>query len=94
MWNGCPAICEGRGVFLFSRLFEVHAFVVAFAAEEFLGCSVFDDAAVVEDEDLVDVADGGQAVGDDDGGAVLHEFAEAFDDKFFVFDVEGAGGFV
>ena len=38
--------------------------------EEFLMRSLLDDPAFGEDEDTVGVADGGEAVGDDEGGAV------------------------
>jgi hypothetical protein len=56
--------------------------------------AAFDDATVFDDEDLVGLADGGEAVGDDEGGASLHEEVEAGLDEGFGFGVEGAGGFV
>ena len=83
-----PAGCQR------SRLLQVHAGVVAFALQKFVGFALFDEAAVVEDENPIDIANGGQAVGDDKGGAAAHQFAEAGQDEFFVFDVEGAGRFV
>ena len=47
-----------------------------------------------DDEDLVGAADGREAVGDDEGGAALHEEVEAVLDHGFGLGVEGAGGFV
>lgn len=54
----------------------------------------FGQAALVEDQDAVGVADGGQAVGDDDGGAALHEFFDGGLDELFGFGVDAAGGLV
>jgi hypothetical protein len=53
--------------------------VVVAAAElvEGLVGSSFDDVALLDDEDLVGAANGGEAVGDDEGGPALHEVAEA-----------------
>ena len=42
------------------------------AGKEFFGFALFDQAALVEDEDVIDVANGGEAVGDDEGGAPGH----------------------
>ncbi len=50
--------------------------------------------SLLDDEDLVGAADGGEAVGDDEGGAALHEVVQAVLDEGFGFGVEGAGGFV
>ena len=35
--------------------------------------ALLDDASVVEDDDLVGITDGGEAMGDDKGGAPLHD---------------------
>ena len=56
--------------------------------------AAFDDVAVVEYDDLVGVANGREAVGDDDAGASLHEFGEGLLDGLLAFGVEGGGGFV
>jgi hypothetical protein len=48
----------------------------------------------LHDMDHGGVADGGEAVGDDDGGAALHEAVEGLLDVLFGFAVEGGGGFV
>ena len=39
--------------------------------------ALLDDAPVVEDDDLVGITDGGEAVGDDKGGAPLHDGVHA-----------------
>ena len=53
-----------------------------------------DDAAVVHDDDAVGGADGGQAVGDDDRGAVFHQPLERVLDQPLAFGVERGGRFV
>jgi len=53
-----------------------------------------DDSSFVEDADEVGVFDGGEAVGDDDGGTVAHQFFEGVLDESFRFGIEGGGGFV
>lgn len=39
--------------------------------------ALLDDVTVVEDDDLVGITDGTQTVGDDEGGAPLHEGVHA-----------------
>ena len=56
--------------------------------------ALFDDATVAEDDDAVEAGDGGEAVGDDDGSATLHEVGEGVLDVGFGLGVEGGGGFV
>lgn len=52
------------------------------------------DAAFFEHDDLVGVADGAQAVGDDEARPAFHEAVEAGLDEAFGLAVEVAGGFV
>jgi hypothetical protein len=54
----------------------------------------FHQPALVEDVDVVDVADGGQAVRDDDDGGLALEGVDAALDEALGFGVEGAGGLV
>ena len=56
--------------------------------------ALLDDAAFLEHVDAVGVLDGGEAVGDDEGGAVGHEVVEGVLDLPLGFGVHGGGGFV
>ena len=56
--------------------------------------ALFDKLAFGDDEDLIGVADGREAVGDDEGGAACHEAFEGFVDEALGFAVEGGSGFV
>ena len=56
--------------------------------------AALDDAAGFDDEDLIGAADGGEAVGDDEGGAAAHQVRKAFLNEGFGFGVEAGGGFV
>ena len=56
--------------------------------------AAFDDLARFQDIDPVGFAHGGEAVGDDDGGAALAEFIERFLHACFGIGVQRAGGFV
>ena len=52
------------------------------------------DASFVEHANLVGVLDGGEAVGDGDGGARLHQALEGFLHEAFALGVECRSGFV
>ena len=56
--------------------------------------AALDDSPLLDDEDLVGAADGGETVGDDEGGAALHQLRQAGLDHGFRLGVERAGGFV
>ncbi len=62
--------------------------------EEFVVAALLDDSALLEDDDLVGVADGAEAVGDDEAGSSAPQFGEGGLDEGFTFCVEVAGGFV
>ena len=68
--------------------------VVAAQGEEFLVRAALDDAAFVQDDDLVGVLDGAEAVGDGDGGAAGHELLEGLLDAALGLGVERGGGLV
>ncbi|MCE0444558.1 hypothetical protein LT493_01740 [Streptomyces tricolor] len=53
--------------------------------------AAFGDASGLQDHDLVGVADGGQAMGDGDGGAVGREGVDGVLDGGLRAGVEGAG---
>ena len=46
-------------------------------SDEFVVVSFLDDAAIFEDINTIGILNGGQSVGDNDGGAVLHQFVES-----------------
>ena len=52
------------------------------------------DAAVVDHDDAVGVAHGREAVGDDEGGASVHQVGEGLLDEVLALRVEGGGGLV
>ena len=54
----------------------------------------FHDAALVEHIQRVGIGDGGEAMGDDDGGAILHQAIERFLHLPLAFGVERAGRFI
>ena len=68
--------------------------VAATEGEEFVVASAFNDPAVFEDEDLVGVADRGEAVSDDEAGALDHEAVEGFLDEAFRLGIDAGGGFI
>jgi hypothetical protein len=55
---------------------------------------LFDDLSLFEYADGVGVADGGESVGDDEGGASFQEAVHVAFDCAFGFAVQGAGRFV
>src|SRR2546430_1624026 len=62
--------------------------VVAAEREELVVAALLRDPAVLEDDDLVGVADGAQAGSDGDHGAPLHDALERLDDDLFRLGVE------
>lgn len=55
---------------------------------------LLDDLAVSDDDDLVCIADRGEAVGDNEAGAALHEAQQRFLDAGFGARVHARGGFI
>ena len=56
--------------------------------------ALLDHIAVPHDQDRIRVPDGGQAVGDDEGGAAFHHGGKGLLDPLFCADVDGGGRFV
>ena len=52
---------------------------------QLLMVSAGDDPAILHDVDDFRVADGGETVGDDDGGAALHELVEGVEERIGAF---------
>src|ERR1700738_2220426 len=50
--------------------------------------------SILHDKNLFGAANGGEAVGDDEGGASAHQVTQAFLDQRFGFGVQAAGGLV
>ena len=74
---------------------EVVDFFVDAACGEELGVgAALGDAALVEDEDEVCVADGAEPLGNDEGGAALDEDFEGLLDEHFGLGVHAGGGVV
>ena len=68
--------------------------VIAAELDELVVRALFNDTALVEHTNEVGMADGGEAVGDGDGGAVLHQSFQGLLHKALTLRVEGAGGFI
>jgi len=64
----------------------IHARVQPAHRDELLVPAALDDAALVEDDDAVRIADGGEAVRDDERRAPLLEVAETVEDEVFGLD--------
>ena len=68
--------------------------VVAIEVDEFAVRTLFNNLAMIDHEDAVGLAHGGQAVGDDEHGSALADAREVFLDDALGFVIEGAGGLV
>ena len=73
---------------------SVELVVLSPQLEELVVGTLFDDAAVVEDDDEVGIADSGEAVGDDECGAPLHQSVHAPLYEGLRAGVDAAGGLV
>ena len=62
--------------------------------DELLVGASFSNAAVRDYQDFIRIADGGEAVGNGDGGAVLGQDLQALLDPAFALIVQGAGGLI
>src|SRR5208337_2526690 len=82
------------GQLLFQQLFVIEIGVITVAGNELVVRALFYDASLVEDGDGVGVADGGNAMGDEDGGASAHDFAEMVEDFIFGVGVDAGEGVV
>ena len=62
--------------------------------QQLLVCAFFDDFAIVDDQHLVGIADGAQAVGNDKTGAAFHQAQQRFLDARLGAGIDTAGGFI
>ena len=79
---------------IFPRQLVPQAVVDAVLCEQLIVGAGFLDAVGTEDEDAVVVLDGGQAVGDGQGGAAVGQLFKALAHQDLALVVQGAGGLV
>lgn len=72
----------------------VQTMVIAALREELAVAAGFDELTMLHDEDVVGVANGGQAVRDDEHGLFASQFGEGLLHLLFGVRIEGGGGFV
>jgi hypothetical protein len=70
------------------RLHPIQAGVKAVSGQQFGVMADFNDVAPVEDNDAIGVFNGGQAMGDDEGGATLTEDIQRLLDLAFGLSVQ------
>ena len=74
---------------------HVNKFLIqATLAHQFVMSALLYNTALVENDNHIGMADGGEAVGDDDGGAPLHDALESLLNGTLRLSVEGRSGFV
>lgn len=71
-----------------------HLRIHAILLDEFAVRALFDDATAFDDDDLVGLEDGVEAMRNGEGCASLHEFARGFFKQGFGLGVKAGGGFV
>src|SRR5882724_6051391 len=76
------------------RLQIEHGAIAAAERHQLIMGAELDDAAVLEDADAIGMADGREAMGDKDGGAVAGGGEEAVEDLGFAAHVELGGGLI
>ena len=69
-------------------------FVGAVVLQQFGVGSLFDDMAMVHDDDEIGIDDGGETVGDGDDGTVFHQRVKRLLDKMFRSSIESGCRFV
>src|SRR5215472_1684487 len=67
----------------FEKLLVVQLGVIPVASQEFIVRSQFDDPALMQHRDAIGVAHCGNAMGDENRGAALHDLAQMVEDFFF-----------
>src|SRR6266849_6661720 len=88
------ARCSCAFELFFQQLLLVQVRVIAAASEEFVVRAALDDAAVAKDNDLVGVLHGGGAVRNQNGGAAVHDAAQAGKNALLGLRVDAGEGVV
>ena len=60
----------------FAKLGVVEVGVEAVLGHEFVVVAAFDDVAITDDQDYVGIFDGGETVGNDEGGSAFGKFVD------------------
>lgn len=89
--NKYPRYCNVNNLLCLS---VVEGFVVGAAGVEFGVCAEVDYIPLLEDDNLLHVADCAESVGDYEHCAVVHKFVYRLLDKRLAVDIEGGSGFV
>jgi hypothetical protein len=76
------------------ELTEVQVVIKALSIQQLLMISLFDNLAVVDDDYLVRITDGAQAVSNDEAGAAFHQAQQSLLDAHLGARVHAAGGFI
>ena len=76
------------------ELAEIEVVVEAFFIQQLLVGALFDDLAIVDDQHMVGIPDGAEAVGDDKAGAAGHQAQQGFLDAGLGAGVHAAGGLI
>ena len=84
--------CKHKSVQLHDLVVQIR--VPSVLGQQFFVGAALDDAALLQNHDGVGFADRGEAVGDDEGGAVLHDGVHALFDVPLGPGVHGAGGLI
>src|SRR6266852_84175 len=88
------ARCSCAFQLFFQQLLLIQIGVIAAASEEFVVRAALDDAAFAEDDNLVGVLHGGSAVRNQNGGAAVHDAAQARKNALFGLRVDAGEGIV
>src|ERR1700747_939489 len=88
------ARCSCAFELFFQQLLLIQIRVITATSEEFVMRAALDDAAVAQDNDLVGVLHGGGAVRNQNGGAAVHDAAQASENALFGLRIDAGEGSV
>lgn len=72
----------------------VQSCVETVVGDQFVMCSAFNDSAVIEHDDLIGIADGAEAMSDDERRATVEQYFQRVLKTRFRGTVDAAGGFI